>query len=129
MRLQVTVRRGHVNDGVRSYVESKFAKLGRRLHESTLVEVVLDRERNPRITDDHVVEAELHLKGPNLRGREAATTYEAATDLLVDKLERLVERERDKKVREPRRRVQAAAPSEPVPVEEIEQALRTTADR
>ena len=89
MRLQVTVRHGHVNDGVRGYVESKFAKLGKRLHESTFVEVVLDRERNPRITDDHVVEAELHLKGPHLRGREAATTYEAATDLLVDKLERL----------------------------------------
>ena len=35
MRLQVTVRRGHVSDGVRSYVESKFAKLGKRLHEST----------------------------------------------------------------------------------------------
>ena len=63
MRLQVTVRRGHVGDGVRSYVESKFAKLGKRLHESTLVEVVLDRERNPRIADDHVVEAEVHLKG------------------------------------------------------------------
>ena len=29
MRLKVTVRHGHVNDGVRSYVESKFAKLGR----------------------------------------------------------------------------------------------------
>ena len=129
MRLQVTVRRGHVNDGVRSYVESKFAKLGKRLHESTLVEVVLDRERNPRITDDHIVEAELHLKGPHLRGREAATTFQAATDLLVDKLERLVERERDKKVHEPRRRAQGATPPEPVPVEEIEQALRTTADR
>ena len=125
MRLQVTVRRGHVNDGVRSYVESKFAKLGRRLHESTLIEVVLDRERNPRIADDHVVEAEVHLKGPNLHGREAAASFEAATDLLVDKLERLVERERDKKVREPRRRAQAVAPPEPVPVEEIEQALRS----
>jgi putative sigma-54 modulation protein len=124
MRLLVTVRRGHVNDDVRSYVESKFAKLGRRLHESTLVEVVLDRERNPRIADDHVVEAELHVKGPNLHGREAAPTYEAATDRLVDRLERLVERERDKKVREPRRRVQGAAPPEPVPVEEIEQTLR-----
>jgi putative sigma-54 modulation protein len=125
MRLQVTVRRGHVNDGVRSYVESKFAKLGRRLHESSLIEVVLDRERNPRIADDHVVEAELHLKGPNLHGREAAASFEAATDLLVDKLERLVERERDKRVHEPRRRAQAAAPPEPVPVEEIEQALRS----
>ena len=50
MRLQVTVRRGHVNDDVRSYVEAKFAKLGKRLHESTLIEVVLDRERNPRMT-------------------------------------------------------------------------------
>ena len=125
MRLQVTVRRGHVNDDVRRYVESKLAKLGRRLHPDTLVEVVLDRERNPKIADDHVVEAELHMKGPNLFGREAAPTYEAATDLLVDKLERQVERLRDKKVHEPRRRAQGAPP-EPVPVEEIEQGLRST---
>ena len=74
MRLNLTVRHGHVNDGVRSYVEAKFAKLGRRLHDETLVEVVLDRERNPKIADDHVVEAEVHVKGPNLHGREAATT-------------------------------------------------------
>jgi putative sigma-54 modulation protein len=125
MRLNLTVRRGHVNDGVRSYVESKFAKLGRRLHDQTLVEVVLDRERNPKIPEDHVVEAELHMKGPNLHGREAAASFEAATDLLVDKLERQVERRRDKVVHEPRRRVQAASP-EPVPVEEIEQALRSS---
>ncbi len=126
MRLEVTVRRGHVNDDVRSYVEAKFAKLAKRLHESTLVEVELDRERNPRIADDHVVEAEVHVKGPNLHGREAAQTYQAATDRLVDRLERLIERERDKKVQEPRRRAQGAPPPEPVPVEEIEQALRTS---
>lgn len=127
MRLNVTVRHGHVPDGIRSYVESKFAKLGRRLHEETLVEVVLDRERNPKISDDHLVEAELHLKGPNLHGREAAETYEAAADLLVDKLERQIERRRDKVVREPRRR-DRAAPPEPLPVEEIEQSLRGAAD-
>ena len=125
MRLQVTVRRGHVNADVRRYVESKLAKLGRRLHPDTLVEVVLDRERNPKIADDHVVEAEIHVKGPTLFGREAASTYEAATDLLVDKLERQIERLRDKKVREPRRRAQGPTP-EPTPVEEIEQSLRPT---
>ena len=131
MRLKVTVRHGHVNDGVRSYVESKFAKLGRRLHDETLIEVVLDRERNPKIADDHLVEAELHVKGPNLHGREAAATYEAATDVLVDKLERQIERRRDKVVQEPRRRAQGASPEEPVPVEEIEQSLRarSTPDR
>jgi putative sigma-54 modulation protein len=123
MRLQVTVRRGQVNEDVRRYVESKLAKLGRRLHPETLVEVVLDREQNPKIVDDHVVEAELHVKGPNLVGREAASSYEAATDLLVDKLERQIERLRDKKVREPRRRAQGSA-SEPASAEEIEQKLR-----
>ena len=61
MRRQVTVRRGHVSDGVRRYVESKLAKLGRRLHPETLVEVVLDRERIPKIAANHVVEAELHM--------------------------------------------------------------------
>jgi len=124
MRLQVTVRRGHVNEDVRRYVESKLGKVGRRLHPDTLVEVVLDCERNPKIADDHVVEAELHTKGATVFGREAATTYEAAIDALVDKLERQVERLRDKKVHEPRRRAQSAPP-EPVPVEEIEQDLRT----
>jgi len=123
MRLQVTVRRGHVSDDVRRYVESKLGKLGRRLHPDTLVEVVLDRERNRKIADDHVVEAELHTKGATLFGREAATTYEAAIDVLVDKLERQVERLRDKKVHEPRRRAQSAPP-EPLTVEEIEQDLR-----
>jgi putative sigma-54 modulation protein len=96
MRVQVTMRHGHVNDAVRSHVERKFEKLGRRLPESTLVEVVLDREHNPKISDDHVVEAEVHVKGPNVIGREAAPTFEAAVDVLVDKLDRQIDRLRDK---------------------------------
>lgn len=123
MRLQVTVRHGHVNDSVRDYVEEKFKKLERRLHDATSIDVVLDRERNPKIADDHVVEATVHLKGPTLHGREAATTYEAAVDVLVDKLGRQVERYRDKRVREPRRRAAGDEPA-PVPVEVIEQELR-----
>ncbi len=108
MRLKVTVRHGQVNDTIRSYVEAKFTKLERRLHDATQIEVVLDRERNPKIANDHVVEATIHAKGPTLHGREAASTYEAAADLLIDKLERQVERYRDKRVHERRRR--AAGP-------------------
>jgi putative sigma-54 modulation protein len=104
MRLLVTVRRGNVNDRVRGYVEGKFRKLERRLHQATEIDVVLDRERNPKIAADHIVEATIHTKGPTLHGREAAATYEAATDLLIDKLERQVERYRDKRTEERRRR-------------------------
>jgi putative sigma-54 modulation protein len=126
MRLQLTVRHGQASDSVRRYVEAKFRKLERRLHEATLAEIVLDRERNPKIADDHVVEAILHVKGPNLHGREAAPTFEAATDRLIDKLERQVERARDKKTLERRRRAQhdvpASAPPEPAPPEAEESA-------
>ena len=48
-----------------------------------------------------MVEAVVHTKGPNLVAREAAPTYEAAIDKLLDKLERQVERYRDKRVHEP----------------------------
>jgi ribosome hibernation promoting factor len=126
MRLQVTVRHGQVNDAIRGYVEAKFRKLERRLHDATQIQVVLDRERNPKIADDHVVEATIHTKGPTLHGRESATTYEAATDLLIDKLERQVERYRDKRTHERHRRSPSAdvfavagqEPEEPAELEE-----------
>ena len=63
-------------------------------------------ERNPSIRDDHVAEAVVFTKGQNIVAREAATTYEAAVDQLVDKLERQIERYRDKRVHEPRRTAQ-----------------------
>jgi ribosome-associated translation inhibitor RaiA len=65
------------------------------------------------------------VKGPNLHGREAAQTFEAATDRLVDRLERSIERERDKKVQEPRRRAQAAEPLRRCRSRRSSRALRT----
>jgi putative sigma-54 modulation protein len=103
MQLQVKAQHASVPDSVRAYTEKRFAKLSRRLYEGTAVEVTFARERNPSIRDDHVAEAVIFIKGPNLVAREAAPTYEAAVDQLVDKLERQIERSRDKRVHEPRR--------------------------
>ena len=103
MQLQVKAQNGSVPDSVHAYTEKRLSKLARRLYESTVVEVTLSRERNPSIADDHVAEGVVHTKGTNLVAREAATTYEAAVDRLVDKLERQIERYRDKRVLEPRR--------------------------
>lgn len=108
MRLQVKARQGHVNDSVRRYAEEKLAKLDRRLHDLTLVELTLTQERNPSIADDHMAEAIVYTKGPNIVARESAITYEAAIDKLLDKLERQVERYRDKRTLEARRRAQQA---------------------
>jgi putative sigma-54 modulation protein len=106
MQLQVKAQHGTVPDSARAYVEKRLAKLSRRLYEGTVVEVTFSREHNPSIRDDHVAEAVVFMKGPNLIARESATTYEAAVDQLVDKLERQIERYRDKRVLEPRRAAQ-----------------------
>jgi len=110
MRVQFTVRHDNVGDDVREYAEEKLTKLDRRLHDLTLVEVTFSREHNPSIVDDHAVEAIVHTKGANLVAHEAAKTYEAAIDRLLDKLERQVERQRDKRTVEARRRGQHNEP-------------------
>jgi putative sigma-54 modulation protein len=122
MRLQVKALHDTLDEPVRAYVEKRIGKLGKRLYEGTVVEVTLSKENNPSIRDGHTAEAIVHTKGPNLVARESASTYEAAIDLLVEKLERQIERHRDKKVLEPRRdaaqRKAAGLPPEEPVVEE-----------
>ena len=110
MQLKLTARHEHLDDSVRAYAERKLSKLDRRLNDLTLVEVTFSQERNPSIAADHTVDAVVHTKGPSLVARESASTYEAAIDRLVDKLERQVERYRDKRTLEQRRRSKDPAP-------------------
>jgi putative sigma-54 modulation protein len=117
MQLILTARHDNPSDATRRYAEAKFSKLDRRLHDLTLVEVTFSRERNPAIADDHVVDAVVHTKGPDIVARESAPTYEAAIDKLLHKLQRQVERYRDKRTVETRRRAQNAPP--PAPLEEL----------
>lgn len=110
MQLKLTARHEHLDDSVRAYAERKLSKLDRRLNDLTLVEVTFSQERNPSIAADHTVDAVVHTKGPSLVARESASTYEAAIDRLVDKLERQAARYRDKRTLEQRRRSQHPAP-------------------
>jgi putative sigma-54 modulation protein len=125
MQLKLTARHDNPSDATRRYAEAKLSKLDRRLHDLTLVELTFSRERNPSIADDHVVDAVVHTKGPDLVVRESATTYEAAIDRLLDKLERQVERYRDKRTVE-KRRSQNGSPA-PLTDELIELPVDETA--
>ena len=113
MQLKLTARNEHLDESVRGYAERKLSKLDRRLNDLTLVEVTFSQERNPSIAADHTVDAVIHTKGPSIIARESAPTYEAAIDRLLDKLERQVERYRDKLTLEQRRR---SKHTPPVPV-------------
>jgi putative sigma-54 modulation protein len=121
MRLQVKARNGHLSASVKAYAEKRLAKLDRRLHDLTLVEVTLSRTYNRSIAEDHIADAVVHTKGPTLVARESATTYEAAVDRLVDKLERQIERYKDKRTHEPRRGARQRAGEAPAPIQAPEQ--------
>jgi ribosome hibernation promoting factor len=125
MRLRVKARHGQVNDSVRRYAEDKLGKLDRRLHDLTLVELTLAREHNPSIANDHTAEAVVYTKGPKIVAHESAASYEAAVDKLLDKLERQVERYRDKRTHEVRRKANQVGTPPPAPVEQIERELKT----
>jgi putative sigma-54 modulation protein len=117
MRLQLKAVHDNLTDDVKAYAEKRLGKLGRRLYDHTLIEVTLSRARNPSIRDDHSAEAIIHTKGPNIVARESASTYQAAIDLLVEKLERQIERYRDKRKLEPRRVAQRKGVPPPLPPE------------
>jgi len=121
MRLQVKAHNGTLNETVRAYAEKRLGKLERRLYDQTVVELTLSRAYNPSIRDDHSAEAVVYTKGPNIVASESAESYEAAIDRLVDKLERQIERYRDKRTHEPRRAVQKNPVEAPVPAELLEQ--------
>ena len=126
MRLQVTVRHGHVNDGVRSYVESKFAKLGKRLHETTLVEVVLiesgTRESSTTTwsrrssTSRGRTSSAGRPRPPTRRPRTSSSTSWSARSCASA----------TRRCRSPGDG--PIPPAEPTPVEQIEETLRTGAD-
>lgn len=105
MRLQVKGKNVEVSEAIRSYAEEKLGKLERQLADPTRVELELTVEHNPSIADNHIAEATIYTKGPVLRAKEASTNMRASIDLLTDKLERQVQRYRDKRRQEPRRHV------------------------
>jgi putative sigma-54 modulation protein len=106
MRLQVKGKNVELSDSIRSYAEQKLAKLNKQLADEVQVEVELAVEKNPSIRANQVAEATVFTKGHPLRAREATSDMRASIDGLTDKLLREVKTYRDKRRREPRRRVE-----------------------
>ena len=105
MRLQVKGRGIEVSESVRAYAEGKFRKLERQLDDPE-IELELHVEANPKIAEDHTVEAAIRSRRLSLRAHASARAFPGAIDQLVDKLERQVKRYREMRPVEPRRHVE-----------------------
>jgi len=86
-----TIVRGknlEVPERVRQYAERKFARLERLLDDRTDAIVELSNEAHRSATDAHIVDVQLVIDGKTLRSTASGSSYQAALDVVVDKVER-----------------------------------------
>jgi putative sigma-54 modulation protein len=124
MPVRTTIRGKNltVSDKDSDYIERKLQRLERMLDERCEADVELRLEGNRKVADSHIVEVSLLIDGLSLRGEGAASTFRAAADEVVDKLERRTvdakERPRDRR-RAEQVRFEAAAELGPAEAAEM----------
>jgi putative sigma-54 modulation protein len=116
VRLQVKGKNVAVTDSLKDYALQKLGKLDKHLNDAARLELELQVEKNPSISNNQVAEATVWTKGPVLRARESSSDMKASIDLLVDKLERQARRYRDKRRRGPGHHNNHDQPPEGIPV-------------
>jgi putative sigma-54 modulation protein len=86
-----TIVRGknvEVPDRVRAYAERKLRRLERILDDRSDAVVELSNEQHRSASDAHIAEVTLVIDGQTLRSHATGSSYQAALDALVDKMER-----------------------------------------
>jgi putative sigma-54 modulation protein len=97
VRIEIRGRNVEVTEELREHVEKRFARIGRQVAEQARLDVELAEERNPSISDRHIAEATLHLKGVTLRAREASPEMLGSIHAAAEDMRRQVKRHREKR--------------------------------
>lgn len=110
MQISVRGKNIKVTDALRSYVDKRIAKLNRFFNNFGEAQVLLSVEK-----ENHRVEVTIPVNGIILRGEEATHDMYAAVDMVVEKLEKQVEKYKSRF----NRRVRAnAAPGSELPAQD-----------
>jgi ribosome hibernation promoting factor len=97
MQIDVKGRNVAVSDEIRAHAERRLGKVARQVSELAHLEIEIFKEPNPRVTDRHVVDATLYLKGVTLRAHDASPEARRSLNLVIDELARQVKRHRVKR--------------------------------
>lgn len=91
MRIDINGHQMDVTPALRDYVNDKFARVGRHFDHHLETRVLLSVDKL-----EHKAEATLNAAGKALHTEAVASDMYAAIDLLTDKLDRLVIKEKEK---------------------------------
>ncbi len=96
MRIIVNGRNLQLTKAIKDYVTEKFSRLDHHYDFIQEVHVFLSVEKNPSITHKHVAEATIHVNGAVVRVTERNDNLYASIDLLVDKVNRSLNKHKTK---------------------------------
>ena len=98
-RLVVKGKNIDVTPALKEYIVRKLSKLDK--YAQHIVEIVVEMhvERNPRISDNQIVDVNIFANGAVLRAEEASPDMYASIDMVLDKLERQMKKYEEKRVR------------------------------
>jgi len=103
MELVIKGKNMEVEKAAQDYIESKLNKLERHLPDIGEVKVELVQEMTKSAENRFVVQVTINSHGTLLRGEERASNIYAAIDIVVDVLNRQIERFKDRLYRSKRR--------------------------
>ncbi|MDY6794642.1 MAG: ribosome-associated translation inhibitor RaiA [Actinomycetota bacterium] len=98
--MQIIVKGKHLEmtDALRSYAEEKVGKVEKYFDRILKTEIEMSVERNPKISDNQVVEVTIFTSGPVIRAKESASDMYQAIDLVTSKLERQARKAKKKMI-------------------------------
>jgi len=103
MELVIKGKNMEVEKAAQEYIKSKLTRLERHLPDITEIKVELVQEMTKSAENRFVAQVTINSHGTLLRGEERASNVYAAIDIVVDVLNRQIERFKDKLYRSRRR--------------------------
>ena len=96
MDLVIKGKNIEVTESLKEYAQKKLSKVASLSDGIVDVVVTMSVIRNKSVQSNQIAEVTLHLSGGVLRAEEATDNMYAAIDLLADKLDRLVIKQKEK---------------------------------
>jgi len=96
MHIHVNGRNIEITDAIKAYVKEKVGKVANHYDQVQAIDVVLSVIKNPSVSGKHVAEVTCKLTAGVIHCEETAESMYASIDLLADKLDRQVQKHKDK---------------------------------
>ena len=118
MRLAVNGRNIDVTPALKSYVEDKIGKVINHYDQIMELVITLGVVKNPSVHDKHFAEATCFVNGTKIHLKEEAESMYASIDLLSNKLDRQVRKNKEKLLKNKSGSIRTTSPE----IEEEEEA-------